>query len=327
MKKIILLVTGISLVLGFYGCGGGSNVIGISKIVSHPALDGTEKGIQDELKALGYNFKFDLQNANGDANAAKTIANKFMTNRVKIAVGIATPTSQALAGTISDIPVVFTAVTDPVEAGLVKTLEADGRNITGISDMIPVKAQIEFLLSLKPVKVLAHIYTSSEKNAVLLAELAKKACAELNIEFAASAVTKSAEVKQAAQLLAGKVDAFYVTTDNTVVSALSAIAEIAADKKIPIMSADPASAENIPVLAAWGFDYYKMGRATGKMIDEILKGRNPGTIPTRFMTDPKDIDLLINLDVAKDLGITIPNEVVGKASKLIRDGKLSTVQS
>ncbi|MBN1409234.1 MAG: ABC transporter substrate-binding protein [Spirochaetales bacterium] len=322
MKKIVLLSLVLVLIAGLNGCGAGSNTIGISKIVSHPALDATEQGIQDELKALGYDFKYDLQDANGDANAAKTIATKFLSNKVKIAVGIATPTAQALVGTLTDIPVVFTAVTDPVEAGLVSTLGADGKNVTGISDMTPVKAQIEFLNSLKPIKALGHIYTSSEKNAVVLADLAKKACEELGIQFVATAVTKSAEVKQAAQFLADKVDAFYVSTDNTVVSALSAMAEIAADKKIPIMSADPSSAEKIGVLAAWGFDYYKMGRATGKLIDEILKGKSPGAIPTRFMTDPSDIELLINLDVAKELGITVPDDIVKKASKLVKDGAL-----
>jgi putative ABC transport system substrate-binding protein len=324
MKKIafifICVVTGIA----FFQCDQGSNVIGISKIVSHPALDATEKGIQDELKTLGYNFKYDLQNANGDANAAKTIANKFLTNKVRIAVGIATPTAQALVGTIKDIPVVFTAVTDPVAAGLVKTLGADGHNVTGISDLTPVKAQIEFLKSLVPIKSLGHIYTSSEKNAVVLADIAKKACEELGIAFVPTTVTKSAEVKQAAQLLADKVDAFYVSTDNTVVSALSALSEVAMDKKIPIMSADPSSAEKVGVLAAWGFDYYKMGLATGKLIDEILKGKKPGSIPTRFMTDPTDIDLLINLDVASKLGIAVPQNIIEKASKLVKDGELIT---
>ncbi len=324
MKKIAVLFTCVLVCFAFLQCQQGSNIIGISKIVSHPALDDTEKGIQDQLKELGYNFKFDLQNANGDPNASMTIANKFLSNKVKIAVGIATPTSQALVGTIKDIPVVFTAVTDPVSAGLVKSLDGSGSNVTGISDLTPVKAQIEFLMSLKPIKTLGHIYTSSEENAVVLADLAKKACEDLGIAFVATTVTKSAEVKQAAQLIIGKVDAIYISTDNTVVSALSAISEVAADRKIPIMSADPSSAETIGVLAAWGFNYYKMGRATGKMIDEILKGKKPGDMPVRFMTESSDIDLLINLDVAGKLGITIPQEIQNKASKLVKDGKLIT---
>jgi putative ABC transport system substrate-binding protein len=297
-----------------------SEIIGISKIVDHPALNAVEKGIQDELKALGYTFKYDLQNANGDPNAAKTIANKFLANNVKVAVGIATPTAQALVGTIDKIPVIFSAVTDPVDAGLVKSLDKGSGNVTGVSDLTPVKEQIEFIIGLKKIKSLGHIYTSSEKNAVVLAKMAKDACNTLGIKFVGTPVTKSAEVRQAAQLLAGQVEAIYISTDNTVVSALAAVVEVATDAGIPIMSADPSSAETNGVLAAWGFDYYKMGRATGKLISEVIKGKNPESIPTRFMTDPSDTELLVNLDVAAKLGITIPPDIKATASKIVEKG-------
>jgi putative ABC transport system substrate-binding protein len=299
-------------------------LIGISKIVSHPALDAVERGIQDQLKEMGFKCTYDLQNANGDPNAAATIANKFKAEGVDLAVGIATPTAQALVAVIDKIPVVFSAVTDPVEAGLVPSLNKGNGNVTGVSDMTPVKAQIEFLLKLKKIKKLGHVYTSSEKNAQVLAALAKKACDELGIEFISTTVTTSAEVKQATQLIVGKVDAIYVSTDNTVVSALSALVEVATDRGIPVMSADPSSAETIGVLAAWGFDYYKMGRATGVMIGEILNGKNPDTMATRFMTKPTDVDLLINLDVANKLSIKIPAEIKKTATKIVENGKLIT---
>jgi putative ABC transport system substrate-binding protein len=131
-------------------------------------------------------------------------------------------------------------------------------------------------------------------------------------------------VKQATQIIAPKVDAIYVSTDNTVVSALSALVEVATDRKIPVMSADPSSAEKIGVLAAWGFDYYKMGKATGTMIGEILSGENPGDLPTRFMTEPSDIDLLINLDVAAKLGLSFPDDVKNTANKVVENGTLMT---
>jgi putative ABC transport system substrate-binding protein len=271
---------------------------------------------------LGYLFKYDLQNANGDPNAAKTIANKFLANNVKVAVGIATPTAQALVGTIDKIPVIFSAVTDPVDAGLVKSLDKGSGNVTGVSDLTPVKEQIEFLTGLKKIKSLGHIYTSSEKNAVVLAKMAEDACAKLGIKFISTPVTKSAEVRQAAQLLTGQVDAIYISTDNTVVSALAAVVEVATDAGIPIMSADPSSAETNGVLAAWGFDYYKMGRATGRLISEVLKGKNPDSIATRFMTDPSDTELLVNLDVAAKLGITIPPDIKAAASKIVENGTL-----
>ena len=299
-------------------------VIGISKIVAHPALDAVEKGIQDELKSLGYNFTYDLQNANGEISTATSIANKFKSQKVAIAVGIATPTAQALVNTIKDIPVVFSAVTDPVDAGLVSSLNKGDGNVTGVSDMTPVKQQIEFLTRVKKIKRLGHVYSSHETNAVALADLARKACKEMGIEFVETTVTNSAEVKQAVQTIIRRVDGLYISTDNTVVSALNAITDVAMKQKVPVMSADPSSAETFDVLAAWGFDYYKMGRSTGRLIDSILKGRKPDDIPTVFMTDPSDVDLLINKDVAKKLSLSFPPDVEKLANKVISNGKLNT---
>jgi putative tryptophan/tyrosine transport system substrate-binding protein len=297
-----------------------ASVIGISKIVAHPALDAVEQGIQDELKSLGHTLNYDLQNANGEIGTAASIAAKFRSSKVAVAVGIATPTSQALVNAIKDIPVVFSAVTDPVGAGLVGSLSKGEGNVTGVSDLTPVKQQIEMLMRFKPIKRLGHVYSSHESNAVALADLARKACQELGIDFVETTVTNSAEVKQAVQTIIRRIDALYVSTDNTVVSALSAVTDVTMEHKVPVMSADPSSAEKFDVLAAWGFDYYRMGRATGRMIDEILNGRRPEDIPTLFMTDPADVDLLINLDVAARLGLTVPPDILALADTLIKDG-------
>ena len=328
MKNIFKLIISIfCMLLLFTGISAKetSITIGISKIVSHPALDDVEKGIQDELNNQGYtDVKYDLQNANGDVNAAKQIAIKFKNEKVNIAVGIATPTSQALVGTLKDIPVIFTAVTDPVSAGLVSSIKKGEKNVTGISDMTPVKEQIELLLKVKKIKRLGHVYTSSEANAVRLAEIARDSCKELGIKFVETTVTNSAEVKQAVQSIIRRIDAIYISTDNTVVSALGAVTEEAMKRKIPIISADPSSAESFDILAAWGFDYYKMGRATGKMIIEILNGEKTEDIPTRFMTDPSDVDLLINLDVAKKLGLKFPDNIIKVANKVVENGKFKT---
>jgi putative tryptophan/tyrosine transport system substrate-binding protein len=298
-------------------------VIGISKIVSHPALDAVVKGIQDELTASKVNATFDVQNANGDISTAASIANKFQSEKVTLAVGVATPTAQALVNTLKGIPIVFSAVTDPVKAGLVTSLKKGDKNVTGVSDMTPVKQQIELLMKMKKIKKLGHIYTSSEENAVVLAGIVKQVCKELKIEFIETTVTKSAEVKQATESIINRVDALYISTDNTVVSAMSAVAEVAMKKKVPIMSADPSSSEAYDVLAAWGFDYYKMGRATGKLVGEILKGKKPEQIPTRFMTKASDVDLMINLDVAKKLGLTVPKDLVKTANTIRENGKLT----
>lgn len=325
IKHLAILFSCVFFILGVMPLSGGAQtgVIGISKIVAHPALDAVEQGIQDELKALGYNFNYDLQNANGEISTAASIANKFKSQRVTLAVGIATPTAQALVNTIKDIPVVYSAITDPVAAGLVSSLDRGEGNVTGVSDMTPVKQQIEFLTRVKKISRLGHVYSSHEANAVALANLARKACRELGIEFLETTVTNSAEVKQAVQTIIRRIDGLYISTDNTVVSALSAITDVAMHNKVPVMSADPSSAEKFDVLAAWGFDYYKMGRATGEMISMILKGKKPADIPTMFMTDPSDVDLLINMDVAKKLGLSFPPDVQTLANKVIVNGTMT----
>lgn len=302
----------------------GKPLIGISKIVSHPALDAVVKGIQDELAALKIAADYDVQNANGDINTAASIATKFQSEKVAVAVGVATPTSQALVNNLKGIPVVFSAVTDPAKAGLVKSIAKGEKNVTGVSDMTPVKQQIELLLKIKKIKRLGHVYTGSEENAVVLAGMVKKACKELGLEYVETTVTKSAEVKQAVQSIITRSDALYISTDNTVVSAMSAVAETAMKHKVPIISADPSSAQTFDILAAWGFDYYKMGRATGKLVAEVLKGKKPEQIPTRFMTKASDMDLLVNKDVAKKLKLTIPADILKSASKTVENGKLSS---
>lgn len=321
MKRWWLLFLVVVMIVG---CGAKKTeiVIGISKIVAHPALDAVEQGIKDELAEQNMPVVFDVQNANGDLNTAAAIATKFKSDKVALAVGIATPTAQALVNSLKTIPVVFSAVTDPVKAGLVTTLAHGEKNVCGVSDMTPVKEQIQFLAKLKPIKRLGIVYTSSEANAVALADLTKSVCKEMGIEVIETTVASSAEVKQATQTIADRVDAIYISTDNTVVSALSSVTSVAMAKKIPVMTADPTSATNADVLVAWGFDYYKMGRATGRMIADVLRGKKPAEIPVKFMTEPSDVTLFINEDVAKQLGIVIPADITKQASIVIRGGKV-----
>jgi len=296
--------------------------IGISKIVAHPALDALEKGVMDVVKASFPDARFDLQNANGEISTASSIAQKFKAQKVTLAVGIATPTAQALVNVIKNQPVIYCAVTDPVDAGLVRSYGAGEKNVTGVSDMTPVKEQIMLLNRVKKIKRLGHVYCSSEANAVKLAEIAAKACKELDIEFVETTVSNSSEVKQAVQAIVERVDGIYISNDNTVVSALSSVAEVASEHSKPVMSADPSSAETIAVLAAWGFDYYKMGRRTGEIIVDVLNGKEPATIPTVFMTETSDVDLLLNMDVARKLGLTFPDDVIKSAKTVIENGKM-----
>ena len=215
-------------------------------------------------------------------------------------------------------------MTDPAGAGLVASVQKGEKGVTGTSDMTPVKEQIMLLNRIKPIKTLGHVYCSGEANAVTLAGIARQVCKELNIKFVETTVTNSSEVKQAVQTIAPRVDGIYLSNDNTIFSALAAVTQVAMRHNIPVMSADPSSAETNDVLAAWGFDYYKMGRVTGRMAADILEGAKPADMPTVFMTDPGDVDLLINLDVAKKLGLTIPKEIRDTANKIIENGKLTS---
>jgi putative ABC transport system substrate-binding protein len=297
------------------------NVIGISKFVAHPALDDIERGIMDELAELGHtDLEFDLQNADADISTASSIATKFRNDGVRLAIGIATPTAQALVGAIEDIPVVFAAVTDPVAAGLISSTESGEGNVTGSSDMTPIEAQFDLMTTLLDVQTVGHVYAGGESNAVSLKDMAKGASEKRGLAFVEATVVNSSEVRSATQSIIDRVDVIYVSNDNTVVSALSALIDVATAAGVPIISADTTSAMDGGVLAALGFNYYKFGRATGRLVSTILNGADPADVPTLFLTDPSDLDLLINLDVAGDLGVTVPDSVLNDASIVIENG-------
>ena len=298
--------------------------IGFSKIVKHPALDAVEKGIVDVLAEEGVEAKYDYQNANGDVSAAATIAQKFRADKIDLAVGIATPTAQALANAITDFPVIYAAVTDPVDAGLVTSYSKGQGNITGVSDKIPVEAHIKLLIEVTKAKAIGHVFASGEANAVLLKDLAQAACEKFGVEFIATAVTNSAEVKSAVQAIVGRIDGLYISTDNTVVSALPSVADAATEAGIPILSADPTSSDGLDILIAWGFDYYKMGRRTGYLVKEVLDGADPDGIGTVFMTDPSDFELWLNLDNAAKIGLELAPDLLAKASVIIENGQKRT---
>lgn len=325
MKRTMLVIMMVSLTLAGFAAGTVESElqIGISKIVSHPALNAVEQGIMDELEALGYaDVAYDVQSANGDLSTAAQIAAKFRADGVDIAVGIATPTAQALVASIDEVPVVFTAVTDPVAAELVPAYSGGGGNVTGFSDLTPVREQIELLAQLGNVDSIGHVYSSGEANAVVLAEMARQVAGELGIEFVEATVTNSAEVRSAALSIVDRVDVFYMSTDNTVVSALSSLTDVAMDAGVPVVTADPSSAESQDVIAAYGFDYYTMGRATGRLIDDILNGANPDEIPVQYLTDASDLILHVNLDIAERLGIALPDAVFEAANQVVENGNL-----
>lgn len=328
MKKILSAVVAAATLFAFVGCSkknadSKTVKIGIAKIVQHPALDAVEQGIIDVVNEAGFTAEYDLQNANGDVNTATQIANKYKDERVAVAVGIATPVAIALANTIKDIPVVFGTVNDPVGAGLVSTVAHGENNVTGMSDAIPTDQHIAIFKEVAGIKTLGYIYTSNEANSVGSFEEVKKACAANGIEVVSQAITNSSEVKAAAQAIVDRVDGIYLTTDNTVFSALSSLIQVFGDAKKPIFSADVTGAEEGGCLMASGFNYYKAGRATGEMVVQILNGAKPDTLAVRFMTEPSDSDLLLDLDSAKNCGITFPQKYLDQANEIFENGKLT----
>ena len=297
--------------------------IGIAKIVQHVALDDVERGIIDAINDAGIKAKYDLQNANGDINTANQIATQFRDTKVDVAVGIATPIAIALANTLKDTPVVFGTVTDPLGAGLVTTLEHGEKNVTGMSDELPSKEHIKIFKEIAGIKTLGYIYTSNEDNSVSSLELIKAGCKEAGLELVVQSITNSSEVKQATEAIVDRCDGIYLTTDNTVFSALPSLVSVFNKAKKPIFSGDVTGAMDGGCFMASGFNYYKAGYATGEMVVEILNGKKPSEIPVKFMTKPSDSDLLFDLDAAKACGITIPEDYLKQATYIIENGKLS----
>ena len=308
MKKIIPLLAAACVLFASCSAKNDKTVIGIAKIVQHPALDAVEQGIVDVIKENGYDAEFDLQNANGDVNTAAQIANQYKVKKVDVAVGIATPVAIALANTMKKTPIVFGTVTDPLGAGLVSTLEHGEGNVTGMSDELPSKEHIKLFKEITGIKTLGYIYTSNEDNSLSSLKLVQDGCKEAGLELVTQAISNSSEVKAAAEAIVDRVDGIYLTTDNTVFSALPSLVNVFNKAKKPIFSGDVTGAMDGGCLMASGFNYYKAGYATGEMVVQILNGAKPSEIPVRFMTKPEDSDLLFDLDAAKACGITIPEK-------------------
>lgn len=328
MKKILILLA--VLIQTFALAAGGTAeaaddgtiLIGVSKLLSHAALDSVEEGMQEYLATTDINVRYDFQNANGDISTASSIAQQFKSEGADIVLGIGTASAQALANVFTDIPVLFAAVTDPQDAGLVADNNAPDpeSNVCGVSDMNPVEAQIKLLIDITGAKTIGNVYSSGEQNGIVLMEQAKAACEKLGVEFVEVAVTNSSEVMMATQSIIDRVDAVYIATDNNVISALSAIADVCDSAGKALFAADPSGVDGLPFLISWGFNYHSIGVEVGKLIERIVNGENPGSLGTVFLTDPADFELWYNLDTAKKLGIEIPQEQVDSAKVIIENG-------
>lgn len=292
--------------------------VAVTAIVEHPALDAVRDGIRDELEANGYkvgdNLNFSYESAQGNPTIAAQIARKLVGEKPDVIVAIATPSAQALAAATKDIPLVFSAVTDPIGAKLVSKFDNPGGNITGLSDMSPIAQHLDLIKEITPdAKRIGVAYNPGEANAVSLVDLLKAVAPGKGMEIITASAPKSSDVLAAARSLVGKVDVIYVPTDNTIVTALESVIKVGMENKIPVYSADTDSVKR-GAIAALGFNYYDIGRQTGKIVVRILKGEKPGDISVRVAAGT---DLFVNPKAAKSMGVTIPAAVVKKATQVI----------
>ena len=288
--------------------------VGVLQLLSHPALDQIYKGLEDGLKKEGYevgkNLKIDLQNAQGDQSNLASMGQKLVTDNNDILVGITTPATLSLSNATKDKPIIMGGITYPVEAGLIKTEDKPGNNITGVSDRTPIKQQLEIMKKVLPkMKKVGILYTASEDNSVKQAQEAEKLAKELGLEVKVSTVANTNDIQQVTESLASETDAIFVPIDNTIASAMATVVKATDAKKIPVFpSADTMVADG--GLLGLGVDQYQIGVETAKVVAKVLKG-----------ADTKDISIVLanegviylNEAKAKQLGIEIPKEIKDKA--------------
>ena len=304
--------------------------IGVFQIATHPALDAAREGFEDALtaavEATGENVTYNEQNAAGEPSTAATIAESFVAQGVDLICAIATPCAQAAALAVdgTDIPVVFNSVTNPVVAGVVDSWTVPGGQVTGVSDIAPVEPQLELIIDILEannltLEKLGVIYNPSEDNSVYQVDvqLAEAITAlSLNISVEVSEANSSSEVSAAANALVGEVDAIWVPTDNTVVSAFEAVVAVAEDNDIPLFAADTSTVER-GAIGCWGLDYYDVGYASGEMAAEILlEGANPATMAVQTL--PAEL-LYVYPEEAARQGVTIPQSIIDMADVVVTD--------
>lgn len=322
MKKSVKALSFVfASVLLMAGCGGKEKAdgdaeekqykIGITQFAEHPSLDAATEGFKKALEDNGFkegkNIKFDTQNAQTDMNNTATIANNFIGDKVDLIFANATPSAVSALNATKEIPIVFTSVTDPVGAGLVKSFEEPSGNVTGTTDNHPdaTKKTIDFVTNEVGAKNIGVIFNSGEQNSEVQVKEVKKIAEANGAKVVEVSISTTAEVKQAAESLVGRVDAIYVPTDNTVVSALESVISVANNKKIPLFVGELDSMKKGAV-AVSGFNYYDIGYEAGEMAAQILSGKKkPSELPVQL---PQSLTLTINKKAAKDQGVDIKEE-------------------
>jgi putative ABC transport system substrate-binding protein len=290
--------------------------VAITAIVEHPALDSIRKGVIEELARQGFedkkNIKIDFQSAQGSSATAAQIARKFVGDKADIIIPITTPSSQPVVAATRTIPIVFSAVTDPVAAKLVKSREPSGTNVTGVSDHKPIAPQLTLVKTIVPaLKELGFVYSAGEVNSIAVLKELEEEAKKAGIKVVPVAVQRSADIGTAARSLNGKVQAIYITEDNGVVSAYEALHKATLEAKIPVIAADRDTVKR-GAIAAYAVNQYDIGVATGKVAARVLKGEKVGSIA---VADVSEFELSVNSKTAADLGITLSEELLKQAKE------------
>ncbi|MDW8800586.1 ABC transporter substrate-binding protein [Clostridium sp. A1-XYC3] len=296
--------------------------VGISQLVEHPALDATRKGFLEGLSSKGFKdgekIKVEYQNAQGDIPTTQTIANNFVSGKKDLILAIATPAAQAAYNSTKDIPILITAVTDPVKSGLVKSLDKPGTNVTGTSDALPMDKQFSLIKELIPnCKKVGILYNTSEANSEIQVSKAKDQASKTGLQLVTVGVTSSNDISQALTSLLPKIDVLYTPTDNLIASSMALISSKCIENKIPIIGSEKAHVD-AGALATEGIDYYKLGFQTGIIAADVLSGKKPQDISVQTLKETK---LVINEDTANKLNITIPNNLKSRAELVVGGGK------
>jgi putative ABC transport system substrate-binding protein len=292
--------------------------VSVTAIVDHPALDAARQGIVEELAAAGYvvgkNLRLDYQSAQGNTATAAQIARKFVGDRPDVIVAMSTPSAQTVVAATREIPIVFSAVTDPVAAKLVKSWEATGGNVTGVSDLPLLDKHLALLRQALPAaKRIGVVYNPGEANSVAAIAQLKKLAQPAGLSVIEGAAPRTVDVASAAQSLVGKVDAIYAPTDNNVTSAFESLAKVADQGRVPLIAADPSLAARGAALGI-GTNYHDLGRQSGQLVVRVLKGEAPGSIASQVSPT---LELLVNQAAARRQGLALSEALLKSATRVI----------
>jgi putative tryptophan/tyrosine transport system substrate-binding protein len=297
-----------------FGAAAGSErdgyTISVSQYIQHPALDALLRGFMEQMQDSGIRVQYNVHIANGDAALNEQVAKRISAENPNLVLAISTPSAQACLKNLPDKTILFSAVTDPVAAGLVEGLDKPGSRVTGMTDMSPIERQLKLMMVLLPnLKTIGLIYNPNESNSVSLVNIMEQECARRNIKLVKKTVATAEAVGSAAESLVHSCEAVYVPTDNTVVAAIEAAARVCGKNRLPLFAAD---VDSVPrgAIATLAIDYYGMGRQTARMAERLLRGEAAASMPVESL---QDLRIHVNTRAAEVMGVELPVDLLQSA--------------